>query len=65
MEPLSCPMCNRRTIERVLDNVLISAKVNAETSVGGMMAYHCTENGHIFFVRTKDVEEELSSPPFR
>ena len=60
MEPLSCPMCSRHTLERVLEDVMMSAKLPCgEQKVGGIKAYRCTENGHVFFVRTTDVEAPL------
>jgi hypothetical protein len=62
MQLHSCPICGRRSLEQVLNTVCISARVDGERSVGGLMAYRCTENGHIFFVRTTDVEQPLTPP---
>jgi len=62
MEPLACPICTRRTLEQVLHAVCMTFRVDGEHSVGGLMAYRCTENGHVFFVRTSDVEAPLTQP---
>ena len=59
--PYSCPICGRLTIRPLFDKVLITANLDHELrNVGGLAAFMCAENGHIFFVRRKDVEAESS-----
>lgn len=57
MQPMACPICELKTIERVFENVTLSAKINGDRTVGGIVAYRCTIYGHIFFVRAADVEQ--------
>jgi len=60
--PYSCPICGRLTLRPLFDNVHITANVDRELrNVGGLSAYMCTENSHIFFVMKKDVEQESAS----
>jgi uncharacterized Zn finger protein len=61
MAELTCPVCGRTTVEQLLREVQISAKVDGETPVGGLQMYRCTELGHIFFVRARDIEESAAA----
>jgi hypothetical protein len=64
MEPQSCPMCSRHSVEPPLGDVTISAQLDRERLLGGIRAYRCTEMGHIFFVRVKEIEvPRLPSTP--
>jgi hypothetical protein len=56
---MRCPLCTRAELERLLERVTITAKIDRENTAGGILAYRCTENGHIFFVRVADVETPL------
>ena len=57
--PRICPVCELETIERILDDVQIAAKIDGkgENVSHGVIAYRCTQNGHIFFLRHSDVTE--------
>ena len=57
MQPMACPICDLKTIDRIFENVTLSAKVNGDRTVGGIVAYRCTVYDHIFFVRASDVEQ--------
>lgn len=65
MEPLLCPLCGYSEIERVLEDVAISADVKGELRpVKAMSAYRCRQKGHFFLVRERDtLEEENSGGP--
>ena len=39
----------------LLQTVTILARVNGESTIGGVLAYRCLEHGHIFFLREADV----------
>jgi hypothetical protein len=55
--PYSCPICGRLSLRQLFENVSITANVDHELrNVGGVAAFMCTANGHIFFVMTKDIE---------
>ena len=57
MTPILCPICTRSTLEPILQEFIIKAVVAAEDRVvGGLLAYRCSEFGHVFFVRRTDVE---------
>ena len=57
MLPQSCPICNRLQVKPLLEEVRISAMIGGNTeSVHGLVGYICEVNGHIFFVRTSDME---------
>ena len=58
MTPVLCPICTRSTLEQLFQPVKIKAEIDGERIVGGVLAYQCTEFGHVFFVRTADVEAE-------
>lgn len=66
MEPSCCPFCGFSTLERVLKDVAVSAKVDGEKRpVTGMAVYRCSQNAHIFLVQHKDIllNEFLSDVP--
>jgi hypothetical protein len=55
--PLTCPVCGKSTIEPVLASVRIVAMYEQfQGDIGGLKVYRCTEEGHIFFVRSSDLE---------
>jgi hypothetical protein len=59
--PLFCPVCGERAIDRILEDLSITAKGPAEEKqVGGLAAFMCTANGHVFFVRYLDLS--LAAP---
>ena len=58
MTPILCPVCTRSTLEPILQKVILKAKIHDEHIVGGLLAYRCTEFGHVFFVRKADMEAE-------
>jgi hypothetical protein len=56
-QPYSCPICGRLTIKQLFEEVRITADVDHELrNVGGLSAFMCADNGHIFFVMRKDIE---------
>lgn len=59
-----CPICGRGPIKplAVKYSVFVT-KPDQTERVGGLVAYQCTEEMHIFFVMARDVEEaqELDS----
>ena len=61
--PHFCPICELDSIERILEDVQIAAKIKgaAENVVNGIVAYRCTQHGHIFFVRYSDVKARSRS----
>lgn len=60
--PYSCPICGRLTLRPLFDNVEITANMDhGLRNVGGLAAFMCTENSHIFFVMKKDIELESAS----
>ena len=64
MTPQSCPICNRLSLRRLLEDFQISAAINGENrNITGLAAFICEIAGHIFFVRTADLESfsELSA----
>ena len=57
MTPILCPICTRSKLEPILQEVTIKAQLGADDrTVGGLLAYRCTEFGHVFFIRKADVE---------
>jgi len=59
LQPIQCPVCGKNTIEPVLQNINVRARYERfEGDIGGLKVYRCTELGHIFFVRTVDLEDE-------
>jgi hypothetical protein len=59
LQPVKCPVCGTSTVEPVLQNVKVTAQYELhEGDIGGLKVYRCTELGHIFFVRTADLEVE-------
>jgi hypothetical protein len=58
MTPALCPICARSTLEPILEQINIQAQIDGDRNVGGLLAYKCTEFGHLFFVRKADVEAE-------
>jgi hypothetical protein len=58
MTPVLCPICTRSSLEEIFQNVSMEAKIDGDRVVGGLMAFRCTEFGHVFFVRRADVEAD-------
>jgi len=56
MKPIMCPFCTQYTLEPLLKHITLTARIDGDSVVSGVMAYRCTENGHIFFVRKLDVD---------
>jgi hypothetical protein len=58
-EPRTCPICDHGLpVERVLRDIPVTAKVDDNiVEVAGLRTYHCSTEGHIFFVRESDLEK--------
>jgi hypothetical protein len=63
MEPILCPLCTRYSLERLFDQVRLTARIGGESLVSGILAFRCTENSHVFFVRQMDVEAASEFDP--
>lgn len=60
--PFSCPICGRTALEQLFDDIQITANMNYELrNVGGLEAFMCSENRHVFFVMKKDNQQESAS----
>ena len=35
-------------------------KAHQKEAIGGLLAYQCVEEGHIFFVRASDLDEDIA-----
>jgi hypothetical protein len=56
-QPVSCPVCGRLITELLLENFHISAQGDGMVhDVNAMKAFQCEEEGHIFFIRSSDLE---------
>ena len=62
MEPVLCPLCMLPTLERLLANAEITAKVDHENRDHSIVAYRCTEYNHLFFLPNNDLNTSDSSP---
>jgi hypothetical protein len=61
LRPIKCPVCGESSIEPVLQKICVRAEYkDFQGDIGGLRTYRCTEMGHIFFVRTADLEGEDS-----
>ena len=60
MEPVLCPLCTRPTLERLLEPVSVSAKIDHVDYT--LMVYRCAENSHIFLLRREDVKASFQAP---
>lgn len=58
MTPVVCPICTRSSLERISQQAITEAKINNESIPGGLIAFRCTEFGHVFLVRKSDVEAD-------
>jgi hypothetical protein len=55
MEPQSCPMCSRHSIEPLLGDVTMSAKLDRERLLGGIRGLPLHRNGaHILRACRRD-----------
>ena len=60
--PYSCPICGQLTLRSLFDSVHITVDIDHELrNVGGLAAFMCTQNGHIFFVMKKDIDSETAT----
>ena len=56
-----CPICGQGPLRALpLEYRVTATKGEYNQHVGGLLAYQCTQEGHIFFVRAKDVEESVA-----
>jgi hypothetical protein len=59
MLPIQCPVCGKSSIEPVLQSVkVVASYAQFQGDIGGLKTYRCKEHGHIFFVRSSDLENE-------
>jgi len=55
-----CPICGKgRLLALPLEYRVNATKGESSIHVGGLLAYQCAQEGHIFFVLAKDVEKSL------
>jgi hypothetical protein len=58
-QPVKCPVCGNTAIEPVLQKITVKAySEEFQGVVGGLRTYRCMGEGHIFFVRQADLEDE-------
>jgi hypothetical protein len=56
--PVKCPVCGKTSIEPILQSVKVVASYERfQGDIGGLAVYRCREMGHIFFVRSSDLED--------
>ncbi len=60
-DPFFCPICNGFDVRRLVEN--FSDFDNAEGAGDGLLGYICHE-GHVFFVRSCDLESWEAEPQF-
>ncbi|HZD95903.1 MAG TPA: hypothetical protein VE133_16705 [Candidatus Sulfotelmatobacter sp.] len=54
---LNCPICGKSSVEPILQTVKILARYERfKGDIGGLRAYRCRDEGHIFFVRLADLQ---------
>jgi hypothetical protein len=39
---------------------MFAEKANETQAIGGLLAFQCTQEGHVFFVMARDVEEAIA-----
>jgi hypothetical protein len=39
---------------------MFAEKSNGDQAIGGLLAFQCTQEGHVFFVMARDVEEAIA-----
>ena len=53
-----CPVCGKGPLTQLsVGYKLFVEKANQKQSIGGLLALQCVEEGHVFFVMIRDVEE--------
>lgn len=53
-----CPICGKGPLaELPIGYKMFAAKPTGNQPVGGLVAFQCTQEGHVFFVMARDVEE--------
>jgi hypothetical protein len=59
---MQCPVCGNDAIEPVLQKITVQAQYEGfKGDIGGLRVYRCKELGHIFFVRTADLEGDTQT----
>ena len=59
--PIACPICAAGEVQPVLRNLTIIATDPAQCQdrrVGGVAVFQCRGNGHVFFVRASDLDDD-------
>lgn len=53
-----CPICGQGPLRALpLEHHVTASKGENNQYIGGLVAYQCAQEGHLFFVTAKDVEE--------
>ena len=53
-----CPICGKGPLRHLeIGYKLFVEKSNQKQPIGGLLAFQCEQEGHIFFVMSKDMEE--------
>ena len=55
---VTCPLCGKTSVTAVsIGYKVYVEKSNQKQPIGGLVAFQCEQEGHVFFVMSKDVED--------
>ena len=59
--PGRCPICGKGPlIQLPIGYRMFAEKANETQAIGGLLAFQCSQEGHVFFVMARDVEEAIA-----
>ena len=59
--PGKCPICGNGPLRALpVGYKMFVEKSHQREPIGGLLAYQCVQNGHVFFVRASDLDDEIA-----
>jgi len=59
--PGKCPICGKGPLRQLPTGYKVFVeKSNQKHPIGGLLAFQCVVEGHVFFVRASDLEEDIA-----
>jgi hypothetical protein len=56
-----CPICGKGPLRQLsVGYNMFVEKAGKKQTIGGLLAFQCVEEGHVFFVRASDLEEDIA-----
>jgi hypothetical protein len=59
--PGNCPICGKGPLRSLpIGYKMFVEKAHQKEAIGGLLAFQCVQEGHVFFVRASDLDEDIA-----